>query len=448
MKERNKFQWLLTLAALPFLATAAASAHQWISTNAPIEASVSIDSVLPSTRVHNIVLNRAGGIEGRITMMNSNETVALDSLSVFFIQNGEVVSESSTDQNGKFFVENIGQGPYSFIATGETGFAVYGVNVVEYQAGASDNIMEAAAVSPNMTIVKQILEENLPQEVAQEILEDSSNITEDMVGGNRVKLNNGTLNGHVIPLLGEIANAEGTSIFIVRQGQKVAQVIADANGAFSIEDFKPGVYDFVATGPTGFAAISFEAVADTDTARSSFVESDEIPVAIAPQGSSTRSGGFGSGSVGDGGFGGGQVFDGGFVDGGFGGGQVYDTGSLDVALASPDAGFVDFGTGGCSTCGGGCDTCSQSVAAPVEVVSESFTTGGACGGSCGCCGDFSGIASAPRGGALRGGGRLLGGQGLGGVGLRRLLLLGGLAGGVVAIAVDDDEDVASPIAPN
>lgn len=436
MKERNKFQWLLTLAALPFLATAAASAHQWISSNAPIEASVSIDSVLPSTRVHNIVLNRAGGIEGRITMMNTNESVALDSLSVFFIQNGEVVSESSTDQNGKFFVENIGQGPYSFIATGETGFAVYGVNVVEYQAGASANIMEAAAVSPNMTIVKQILEENLPQEVAQEILEDSSNITEDMIGGNRVKLNNGTLNGHVIPLLGDIANAEGTSIFIVRQGQQVAQVIADANGAFSIEDFKPGVYDFVATGPTGFAAISFEAVADTDTARSSFAPSDEIPVAIAPQGSSSRSvgGGFGSGSV---------------VDGGFGGGQVYDTGSLDVALASPDAGFVDFGTAGCSTCGGGCDTCSQSAAAPVEVVSESFTTGGACGGSCGCCGDFSGIASAPRGGGLlRGGGRLLGGQGLGGVGLRRLLLLGGLAGGVVAIAVDDDDDVASPVAPN
>ena len=66
--------------------------------------------------------------------------------------------------------------------------------------------------------------------------------------------------------------------------------------------------------------------------------------------------------------------------------------------------------------------------APIEYASQSIGAGGAAGGSCGCSGSTSGFQSGGSyGGGLRGG--RFGGGG-------RLLMLGGLAGGITAIAND------------
>ena len=441
IKKRNKFQLGLMLVALPFVATAAASAHQWISSATPIAApeAVTAQSV-NADRIHNITLNSNGGIEGRITTLKDSEGKGLEDLKVFFVRNGKIAAETVTDESGTFQIGNIAEGAYSFVATGKSGFAAYGVNVVANDGSSKVNAMQAAAVSPRFDLVKDILENNLPQQIAAEILEGSSNITDELVGSNRIKLQNGNLIGNIVPLFGDISDVEGTLVHIIQNDKQIARVQADVNGDFSVADLEPGVYDFVAAGPTGIAAVSFQAVG-------SILDTDEIPVAIEPaaaaaaapfQGSSTRS------------FGGGEVFSGGGEV--FSGGDAisadipFDSSSLNVCTTcSQDAGFVDYGSSDVVSYDAGYD-----AGAPIQYASEAVSNGAACGGSCGSAGNFSNFSSCNScnscnscgGGGLFGGGRLFGG---GSTGLRRLALLGGIAGAAIAISVDDDD--ASPTTP-
>lgn len=417
IKKWNKIQLGLMLVALPFVATAAASAYQSISNNAPIEVPAAVvDAQLNAQRIHNITLNNAGGIEGRITSLQSGEGEGLADLKVYFVRNGKIAKETSTDNSGTFQIDSVTEGAYSFVATGKNGFAAYGVNVVANDGASSINTMEAAAVSPNFSVVKEILENNLPQQIAAEIVNGASNITERLVGGNRIQLNDGILVGNIVPLFGEIANVEGTFVHIIQNDKEVAQVQADASGAFAVPNLDAGVYDFVAAGPTGIAAVSFQAIdAEGEIAAQSVMDTDEIPVAIEPAAAAAL--------------------------------PFQEVISADIPMdAAPS---LDV----CTTCSNDASFVGQQVGyagsdivydqgyqeAPIQFASEAVSCGGACGASCGSAGDFSGFSNCNSCGGGVGGGRLFGGGrlGAGGAGLRRLALLGGIAGAVVAIASDD-----------
>ena len=265
--------------------------------------------------------------------------------------------------------------------------------------------MEAAAVSSGVA-VKEILDNN-PAQVTTEVVANPEN--QAIVGANRVNLLDGKLVGTVRSL--ENISVDGTTVYILSGDKQVAKVTTEKDGSFSIDGISPGVYSFVSTGPSGYAAVSFEAVNETAT-------DVEIPVAFSPAAAIIQELGFAN--------------------------------SLDV----------------CSTCGTNSFQSNEIVYdsapvyqesfAPVEFAGESIGCGGACGATCGSCGNFSGFSGGATsgGGGLFRGGRLGGGRLLGGgsSGLRRLALLGAI-GGIIAIAVDDDDDFvvdaapASPAAP-
>jgi len=425
------------LVALPFVATAAASAHQWISSATPIAAPEALATAMVSAdRLHNITLNSNGGVEGRITTLKNTNSEGLADLKVYFVRNGKIAKEAVTDSNGTFRLDNISEGAYSFVATGKSGFAAYGVNVVANNGSDQVNAMEAAAVSPRFSVVKDILENNLPKQIADEILEGSSNISNDFVGANRIKLQNGNLIGNIVPLFGDIAKVEGTYVHIVQNDEQVARVQADVNGDFAVADLEPGVYDFVAAGPTGIAAVSFQAIdVEGEITAESVIDSDEIPVAIEPAAIEPAAAAAAL--------------------------PFQDIVSADIPMADAASSLNV-----CTTCSGDAGFVGQQAeyvgsdvsydtgydqAAPIQYASEAVSCGGACGASCGSAGDFSGFsscnscASSCCGGG--GGGGLLGGRLFGGgsTGLRRLALLGGIAGAVIAIAGDDE---SSPTSPN
>ena len=384
------------LFALPLMATAAVSASQWVNDTAPIDLNVEIAEIETSigvTRSHTVALNSSGAIEGRVAAMNADGTQGIADLTVHFMSNGKVVQETTTSSDGSFRVEGLSEGNYSFVASGENGFAAYGVKVVGETVGV-DNVMEASAVAPGVSAVKQILDSNVSEEVAK-----TTSSTEDqaVVGANRVNLVDGKLVGTVRSL--DNLSVEGTLVHILSGDKQVAKVETDANGNFSIADMTPGVYNFVSTGPSGYAAVSFEAIKETV---------EEIPVAFSPAAAIQEIG---------------------FAN------------SLDV----------------CSTCGTNSFASNdivydsapayQESFAPVEYASESIGCGGACGATCGSCGNFSGFSHGGgacgscggSGGGLLRGGRLFSG---GSSRLRRLALLGAI-GGIIAIAVDDDEPASN-----
>ncbi len=180
-----KTQWkviktIVLLSALPLVATAAASAHTWLSDTNPISLDVAGVSAehsqqLSSERVHTVALNRAGAIEGRIATIDATtkESSGLSKLKIYFIRDGKIANETYTNDDGTFVVDGIAEGAYSFVATGKAGFAAYGVRVVANDGTQKVNTMEAAAVSPRFAAVKKILEQQLPFEVTEQILSGS-----------------------------------------------------------------------------------------------------------------------------------------------------------------------------------------------------------------------------------------------------------------------------------
>ena len=451
------------LFALPMIATAVASAQHFAADSAPLlnDSVATADATgFTSNRVHTISLNRAGEVDGRIASFGDDnaQVEGLADLKIFFVRDGEIAQETKTTSDGTFTVDGLSEGVYSFVATGEKGFAAYGVRVLGFEDASEVNVMEAAAVSPRFSVVKSILKKNLPAGVADEIIALSKNeAAERVVGANRVRLTDGQLVGHVLPMLGDVAVVEGTQVHIIQDDQQVAQVEVSEQGSFMVPDLEPGVYDFVAAGPSGFAAVSFQAVdADVDVgeiSESVLADSDEIPVAIpaAAQGSGSSNAvgaipadiPFDTG-VADGGFYDGGYSDGGFVDSGFVDGGYSD--SLDVCLTcQQDGGFVEEQIGYAGTdCGGNCGEEVIYDSAPIEYAGDSCGCGSAAGGACGSCGNFSAASSCNSCGGGRGG--LFGGAGGSGPNFRRLALLAAAIAIPVAIATGDDDADEVPVA--
>ena len=220
------------------MATAAATAHQLMVEATPIslnaQTPAAVDSAIGLARVHTVALNRNGAVEGRIATIDAGVNEGISSLNVYFVQNGEVVAETSTQADGSFVANSVPEGAYSFVATGENGFAAYGVRVVSDATGKLDNLMEAAAVSPNFASVKQIIKDKLPAKVTEQILSNAVSDEDRIVGSNRVRLNDGQLQGSVVALLGNRDSVEGTYVHIIQDNSKIAEVQADSSGSFMV----------------------------------------------------------------------------------------------------------------------------------------------------------------------------------------------------------------------
>jgi hypothetical protein len=382
--DLKKFRTIAILAVLPLVATAAASAQQWMTVSSPIGAvAVKATKLATSGRMHTIALNRGGTVEGRVAAIESNtrEFQGLDDLTVFFLQNGKIARQTKTSIDGSFVVEGLVEGTYSFVATGDAGFVAYGVQVVADGAGTESNIMEAGVVSPNLSLVKELLGQQVPQQVSDAVAASEKQFNGKLIGANRVQLDGKNLKGRLTALIGGSESVEGTKVALYKDGVSVAEIIADDSGEFTIENVEPGIYEFVANGSAGFAAISFEAINALDA------DSDEMAVSLQE--------------------------------------PMLDSGYLNVGLAAQaDGGVVSDSM----TYSGGDYSSTMSDAGMVSV-GEDFACGGSCGASAGAC-DTCG------GGGGGGGGGMVGGRGL------RWLLLG--AAIAIPLALSTDSTPVSP----
>lgn len=387
----------LALFALPFVASA--SAQEWNAPAAAVDSTVqTTQSYLEGSRSHAVTLNRVGQLEGRIT--SGDQT---GELNVYFVRDGQIITRTRTQDGGYFVAENINEGNYSFIATGQRGFVAYGVQVKPYDQTTRVNAIEAATVSASYKGIQRILKNSVPSQIAAEIsgADPFGESSPEFAGSNVVKLVNGQLSGQVASVDQNRQPVYGTEVFVIQNDREVARTTADASGNFSLRNLEAGTYDFIAAGSNGIAAVRFQAV-DTESVLDessdsvfqpvSFRRSAAVAAAASLQVCLTCEG------------------DSSFV------GEQIDYAANDAVIADSVP----------------CESCDAS---PIEYAGESLGCGCAAGGSCGSCGSFSG-ASAGFGGFGGGGGAgaLLGG----GSRFGRILGLGGLAGGIIAIATDSD----------
>lgn len=277
--------------ALPLVATAAVSAHQYLLDNTPIVTEsaaldvAAISELTETYRRHTLTVDDSGVVTGRVTSANPDGTLTgLADMRVHFVQNGNVVKLVYTNRMGQFEVSGLGDGVYSFFATGVGGFAAFGIKVVH--GTEISNHMDVAVVNPTFVNSKHIFDKKglvptavsglaptpgTPSVPATASLPASPVPSEQtqtaaaaptpnrIDGSNQIALAGGRLVGNLYNLVTGVVSP-GTKAYLVQNTEAVGVAEADEMGRFAFDGVVPGIYEFVAFGPDGVAAISFEAI--------------------------------------------------------------------------------------------------------------------------------------------------------------------------------------------
>ena len=250
---------------LPLVATAAASAHQWMTADSVIAVLPRLTSTVhvnsqtqDPIRSHTIALDDNGDIQGRVSSINSKskDMSGMSDVTVYFAQNGEIVKKGYTNNDGTFVINGLSEGVYSFIAKGEISFATCGVRIVRDDPQAN-SYLEITAVTPNLNPVRNVIRN---QGVSVLATERQLSKPAHVVSRNRIELVDGTFHGRAYSLVTDELNV-GTTAFLFQQSREVAAVAVARDGTFAIPNLQPGIYEIAIVGPNGVAATSVELVA-------------------------------------------------------------------------------------------------------------------------------------------------------------------------------------------
>ena len=274
-------QIAFAVCALPVVATLVAN-----TVMADASFSPGVGAVVPSAAVadrnHVVHLTQDGLATGLVVAIDavSKSQSPLSNVDVFFVQNGAIAKHTLTDDDGQFMIDGLAPGAYSFVAASAKGFAAYGLLVKPYEAGAEQRAVFAPTVSPRFQSLRSLVEKYLPSEVVAGIAESEipttlTSETDIPRGANRVRLNAGVLQGSLASLVsGQVV--AGAHVALIQQDKILAETTADAEGKFAFPEIEPGAYDFVAAGPSVFAAVGFEAVQDQDPVANSVIEQAQV----------------------------------------------------------------------------------------------------------------------------------------------------------------------------
>lgn len=407
------FALSLVLTAMPMLA-ATAQVSMNLSDNM-VPAPLVVNQTSNASSTNTIALNQFGGLFGQVASFDQFSATAtgLPGLDVFFVRDGEVIQSAKTNSEGEFSIKGLPEGPYSFYAAGKNGLAAYGVLVTAQPQADTQNILEAVAASSSNLAFEESIKRNAPPQVAKSLQSAIQSVTQgtEIQTAKQIRLINSRLYGQVSTLFSQKQSISGLQVQLIQNSKTIAQVQTDEDGAFSIPDVEPGVYDYLIGGSNGFAAGSFEAIGNpTGAQQVSFRKTiTQLATCLTCPDQSLE-----------------QPVDYAVAQ------DVYLEPTYDETVAAPieyASESVGYGAASGGTCGA-CETAS------------SFDAGGVVNGQfgiqdgCGVCGGGGGL------GSRLGGGRILGGGNIGNGGIRRLLTLASIGGAIVAIV--DDEDEASP----
>lgn len=223
----------------------------------------------PSERNQVVALSRDGLVTGRVVAIDAPSKLAspLSGIDVFFVRDGLIARSTVSDDKGNFSVDGLAPGSYSFIGASAKGFVAYGVVVQAVDnASSAESFMVAPTVAPRFIAVSEIAARYLPKRAPVLLEEIEMKTSLDGVeqiddGANRVFLQSGNLVGNVRTLASDVA-IDTTKVFLVQNDAIVAESTVDSSGGFVFQAVTTGVFDFVAAGPGGFAAIGFEAISE------------------------------------------------------------------------------------------------------------------------------------------------------------------------------------------
>lgn len=185
--------------------------------------------------------------------------------------------ELASTGNGRFTLPNPISGLYAIVARSATAIATipfYARNFDEDEQGLGDfddefvdanDTIQVPVISNGRDSVDLLTEQYVSYRTPTSFPPLQYDFQVEVAHGYQVRLGaDGSLPGQVIIGSDDPRNVDrvaGNNIFLLQDGVRIQNVVSDENGAFTFPNLTPGIYGVVATGPGGFTAFSFEALA-------------------------------------------------------------------------------------------------------------------------------------------------------------------------------------------
>ncbi|HVJ86643.1 MAG TPA: hypothetical protein VM452_13420 [Caulifigura sp.] len=261
-------------------------------------------------RTHRVQLSN-GSVTGAIQSLSGGAIHNLTDIRVSFFQNGSLVTQVTPGSDG-VFAATLAPGVYTLVAYGKSGYAAYGVHVVDPTAEVrsagyvvADSHMnlqiETLAVPPvDFSTVYRLARSHMTGPVPGPVPTRTDSMP-DLPAENALPQTNikhhtvtleadGSLLGklkRIHPQTGDVLRVHSLSAFLVQNGSVVHQAGVAEDGSLKFSSVKPGVYSFVTAGSEGFSAFSIvvapaAATASADAIRPVSFQADGGPLTATP----------------------------------------------------------------------------------------------------------------------------------------------------------------------
>ncbi len=276
-------------------------------------------------RNYRVELSADGFLPGRLNVLDpqTGSVIPASDMTITFLRNGEVASETRPGVDGVFQVANLQPGVYSVVGSGPAGYIAYGLEVMGYGTALEpeippgivdpsqvalyqevrDGLMIDSLAIPasDLPAVAGLLRANLP---ANLFSSNDAGPTVDTAPGAPLPADNspqslaassdlrrhqvliradGSIAGRmrrIHPRTGQPTRIRRLNVFLVQNNTVVGRAQVDEQGVFSIPNVRPGMYSFVSAGIEGFATFAIQAVSNT-LASSDIPNELFVPVSLA-----------------------------------------------------------------------------------------------------------------------------------------------------------------------
>jgi hypothetical protein len=210
-----------------------------------------------------IKLDSTGRVSGSVVSLEPGQKVALGGVPVYLLSNDMIAYQTRSNDNGTFEFSGVRPGAYGLMVRDSSTIGAFSLQVLP--AASAPHLpatVEARVIRPAGDASRIIRQQLLPSSGSRypaAMDTDPLSETRSFSTGRALVARNGRIGGKLsVPGLSK--DLSDVSVHLLRNGSEISRVMASSDGSFSFSGMSSGVYGFIASGESGFAATSFEVV--------------------------------------------------------------------------------------------------------------------------------------------------------------------------------------------
>lgn len=231
---------------------------------------------LLQNRSQDVVLDQNGGFSAQLLSITTGELAPAGKMKVKLLSRGQLLAETTTDDDGKFSVTGIKpKQVVAIFASGPSGFIVYGVRTAEASeknpATREIDVESVIVDTPNASVATELLRRSIGirdqrfsgtvRDSDKQFPEPSGELATSLSYDSVQIAADGKLYGQINLLddrTGLLREVLSLRVFFLKDGKVAAAGRVAGDGSFSVGGLEPGVHSFIGVGRDGIFALGIE----------------------------------------------------------------------------------------------------------------------------------------------------------------------------------------------